>query len=213
VKIRAALCAVLIGLGSGPAFAQMMVPYDLMPPYEVARVVRSSGLIPVAPPMRSGVAYIVRAMDRYGTPVRMVIDGRSGEIVEVRRIAAAAPDYGYPRREPPPYGYSRGEPPPYGYPRGEAAPGYRAAPPPAAAVPSREDRQVPPRTTEPRSAAVTPAHPPVPRARPSTAAPAQASIAKPEPEPGRAPDAAVAPSPGEKTPAQPEAFPPAQSLE
>jgi hypothetical protein len=202
VKIRAALCAVLIGFGSGPAFAQMMVPYDLMPPYEVARVVRSSGLIPVAPPMRSGAAYIVRAMDRYGTPVRMVIDGRSGEIVEVRRIAAVAPDYGYPRREPPPYGY----------PRGEAAPGYRAAPPPAAAVPSREDRQVPqPRITEPRSAAVTPAHPPVPRARPSTAAPAQASVAKPEPAP--TPEAPVTPSEGEKTPAQPGAFPPAQSLE
>ena len=38
MKIKAALCAVLLGLGSSPAWAQMAVPFDLMPPYEAAVV-------------------------------------------------------------------------------------------------------------------------------------------------------------------------------
>src|SRR5262249_38176882 len=114
VGIKAAVCAVVLGLVSSPAWAQWAMPYDLMPPYEAARIARSSGLMPVARPVRWGSGYVVPAPDRAGTPVRVIIDGRSGAILGVRRVAAAPPM----------------EPYPYPYP--DARPGYRPYPPPGA---------------------------------------------------------------------------------
>jgi hypothetical protein len=223
VSIKAALCAVVLGLGSTPAWAQTGVPFDLMPPYEAARIVRSTGFIPVAVPMRWGASYVVRAIDRYGIPVRVVIDGRDGDILAVRRIAAVQPPgYPYPpgaiapRQDP----YASGPAMPPGYP-------YR---PPAAALrtePPYGDRQAPavprivpnaatpnPATPPSHSTALTPARPPVPRARPSAAAAAEAAV-KPPQTPDPAPTVTPpASSVGEQAPARPAgSFPPVQPLE
>ena len=84
MKIKAALCAVLLGLGSSSAWAQMVVPLDLMPPYEAARIVRSAGLVPIARPTRWGASYVVPAIDRLGNTVRVMVDGRYGDILAVR---------------------------------------------------------------------------------------------------------------------------------
>jgi hypothetical protein len=210
VRIKAALCAVVLALASSPAWSQWGVPYDLMPPYEAARIVRSSGLMPAARPMRSGLNYVVPATDRTGTPVRVIVDGRSGQILAVRRVAAVQrPDYPYPdmrtRYRPyPPDGAFMDEPP---YDDWQGAPGYQMNPGPVpgtAAPPSRP-------------ATLTPARPPVPRARPSTA-PTQAAHAQPVETPAAASTPSAAADAAQKPPAEPArkpaaAFPPVQSLE
>ena len=193
MRIKAALWAAVLGLASSPAWSQWAVPYDLMPPYEAARIVRSSGLMPVARPIRWGLSYVVAATDRAGMPVRVIVDGRSGQILAVRRSAAVQrPDHAYPDMRPgyrpySPGGAFRDDMP---YDDWEGGPGYRMNPgaAPGAVTPAH------------RPAVLAPAHPPVPRARPS-AAPAQAAQAQAE----TPPDAAAAPAPA--------AFPPVQSLE
>jgi hypothetical protein len=215
VKIKAALCAVLLGLGSSSAWAQMVVPLDLMPPYEAARIVRSAGLVPIARPTRWGASYVVPAIDRLGNTVRVMVDGRYGDILAVRRIAVAPPPgYRYPPASfRPPYEPYAAAP--------AAPPGYRPYPPAdaARAEPSYRDWQAPARTgpnaTMPnagRAAAVAPPRPPVPRARPSPAAPVEARTKPPEQAPdasSTAPPTADAGAPAKAVPA----FPPAQSLE
>jgi hypothetical protein len=180
-----------------------------MPPYEAARIARSSGLMPVARPVRWGSSYVVPAMDRAGTPVRVVIDGRSGAILGVRRVAAA-----------PPTNY------PYPYP--DARPGFRPYPPPGAwrerpyddwpgATDARTNPGPVPGATVPgRPAALKPARPPIPRARPS-AAPVQAAHAQPAEAapsaPAAAADTKAATGAADTTGKPAAAFPPVQSLE
>jgi hypothetical protein len=175
--------------------------------------------MPVARPMRWGASYVVPATDRAGTPVRVIIDGRSGQILAVRRVAAVQrPDYSYPDMRYPdmrpayrpyPGGPYRDDPP---YDDWQAEPGYRMNPGPGPAT------IAPPH----RPAALTPSRAPIPRARPATA-PAQAAHAAPT---ETAPNASSASSDPAQAPADPEqkpsaepaqkpaaAFPPAQSLE
>jgi hypothetical protein len=82
-----------------------------LPPYEVTRIVRSAGFDPLAPPLREGTAYVLRATDFRGILMRVVVDGHSGAIRAVNRIVAATdnaagmiPPYGAPPYGVPPYG-------------------------------------------------------------------------------------------------------------
>ncbi|HLN07701.1 MAG TPA: hypothetical protein VK281_01855 [Xanthobacteraceae bacterium] len=196
------------GLGPGAAMAQMVPfdPYGLLPPRRIDIVVRSAGLFPVAPPMRRGVNYIVRAIDRYGTPMRLVVDGYYGQILAAHRIASL-----YPRGMPGPQFDPSADP---RVAPGDVAPGNRpyapTGPRPGAAAP-RNDAAV---------ANVAPARPtataPVPRAKPSPASSADVSAAvKPGPEQSPARPSATTPAVTEKAPEKPAdpAFPPVQPLE
>ncbi|HEY1748517.1 MAG TPA: hypothetical protein VGG11_17345 [Xanthobacteraceae bacterium] len=87
-------------------------------PYEISRIVRSAGFDPLAPPLREGATYVVRAVDFRGTLMRVVVDGRSGAIRAVNRIVAASEAYGPTEMPPPPYG----QPPSYAEPLPEFAP-------------------------------------------------------------------------------------------
>jgi hypothetical protein len=89
-------------------------------PYEISRIVRSAGFDLLAPPLREGATYVVRAVDFRGTPLRIVVDGRSGAIRAVNRIVAASEAYGPMEIPPPPYGPppSYAEPPPEFVPPG-----------------------------------------------------------------------------------------------
>jgi hypothetical protein len=207
VKITAALLALGLGVVATPLSAQML-SYDLIPPYRVDMVVRAAGLMPVAPPSRYGASYIVRAIDRYGSPIRVVVDGRSGAIVAAHRIAAV-----YPRPVTGPLG-------PYGNP-------YWAAPGAYAPWPSRPYAVTPEATrapdadpavgsiAPPRRAAL--AKTPVPRARPAAAPSAEVAAVKPAVEPTLPADAPVAASPPPPEGAAPapaeHVFPPVQPLE
>jgi hypothetical protein len=129
-------------------------------PYEISRIVRSAGFDPLAPPLREGATYVVRAVDFRGTLMRVVVDGRSGAIRAVNRIVAASEVYGPMETPPPPYGPppSYAEPPPELVPPGlvpfeqSAGPGL---PPPAPSI-----------TALPGPRPVVSGFPPPPRPRP-----------------------------------------------
>ncbi len=149
-----------------------------MPPYEVARIVRSAGFDPLAPPLREGTTYVLRATDFRGILMRVVVDAHSGAIRAVNRIVAGPGRYGQfgmlsPPDAPPPY-YA---PPPY------APPSYGgpelSAPDQAsderemvpddqnAALPPPPEPIAPPPAAHSASGASLPASPPLPRPRPA----------------------------------------------
>ncbi len=123
------------------AAAPLPVP-GFLPPYEVTRIVRSAGFDPLAPPLREGATYVLRATDFRGILMRVVVDGHSGAIRAVNRIVAATdyqvemmPPYGAPPYGPRPYGsqpYGSYWPRPYGSqpygPPPYGAPVYRGPP-------------------------------------------------------------------------------------
>lgn len=159
-----------------PAPAPLPVP-GFLPPYEVTRIVRSAGFDPLAPPLREGTTYVLRATDFRGILMRVVVDGHSGAIRAVNRIVAATdyavgmmPPYGAPPYGPPPYGAPvyRGPPigepyaalppqAPTGYDGAEIVPAEPSAPPPA-----------PPPPVHTATRPGLPSVPPLPRPRPAS---------------------------------------------
>jgi hypothetical protein len=94
-----------------------------VPPYEILRTVRSAGFEPLAPPLREGSTYVVRAIDFRGVAMRVVVDARSGAIRDANRIMSGPGLYG--PYAPGPYApayYGRLAAPPY--PPDEIEPGY-----------------------------------------------------------------------------------------
>ena len=65
-----------------------------VPPYEILRTLRAAGFQPLAPPLREGTNYVVRALDFRGVPVRVVADAHSGAIRDANRIVAGPGLYG-----------------------------------------------------------------------------------------------------------------------
>jgi hypothetical protein len=58
--------------------------------YEIMRTVRSAGFEPLAPPLREGTTYVLRATDFRGILMRVVLDARTGVIRDVTRIVSDA---------------------------------------------------------------------------------------------------------------------------
>jgi hypothetical protein len=209
VSIKSAACAVAICLASGAALAQPApLPAGpvaglgpVMPPQEIAKILRARGLAPQATPVRNGEAYQVRAIDRYGRQVRVAIDARYGDILMVRPIAMVPPGAYGPRPYGPPPGYYDDEPP-------TGTVGVYPPPPGASPMPGR-------------TATLNPAHPPIPRPKPAakpaavTPAPAAAPEAPAAPAAAPAPTTATAaPAPAAPAPAAPPAaMPPVAPLE
>ena len=75
-----------------PSLPQMPLR-GFVPPYEVLRTLRAAGFQPLAPPLREGTTYVVRALD-YGVPMRVVVDAHSGAIRDANRIVAGPGLYG-----------------------------------------------------------------------------------------------------------------------
>lgn len=66
-------------------------------PYDVIAIVRSMHLDPVTAPIRRGTRYVVRAIDRWGNTVRVVVDAEVARVIALRpvrrvREAFAPPD-------------------------------------------------------------------------------------------------------------------------
>ena len=134
-----------------PVRLAQVTPAGAMPPSQIVRIVRSAGLLPTSEPALTGSTYVVRAVDPYGTPMRVIIDARYGYILSVHRMAATEPPH-----------------PPYG------AWGMRDdlnGPVPPRAIPLRA------LPAPDRSLSAAPLHPPVPKPRAATAA----ETAKPVP--------------------------------
>jgi hypothetical protein len=120
VKKRLLLIAAAAGfLGCGPANAQMLAA-DILPPYEIATIVRSMGLNPIERPIWRNGRYVMAATDRSGREVRVVVDAYSGQVIRVRPM-----DMGY-------YDGPRG----YGVRPDPYDPRYAAPPPPPRPIPN-----------------------------------------------------------------------------
>jgi hypothetical protein len=126
-----------------------------VPTFEIMRTVRAAGFDPLAPPLREGTTYVLRATDYRGILMRVVLDARTGAIRDVTRIVPAAsgslgvvlPPYGPPRYDAP---YAD---PPYGAPIE-----YEGSPPGL----QRPEERAPPQPPQPVAA------PPVTHAKAST---------------------------------------------
>jgi hypothetical protein len=93
-----------------------------VPPYEILRTVRAAGFDPLAPPLRQGTSYVVRAIDFRGVAMRVVVDARSGAIRDANRIVSGPGLYGpYAPGPYPPAPYGRFGPPRYLAPPDEFA--------------------------------------------------------------------------------------------
>jgi|SRR5579859_3383623 len=188
-----------------------------VPTFEIMRTVRSAGFDPLAPPLREGTTYVLRATDYRGILMRVVLDARTGAIRDVTRIVPAAsgslgvmlPPYG-----PPAYASPYGEPP-YGMPAeyegeppmlpgpglhgpGLHSPGSALAPQPLAA----------PAATHAKTS-IRKSSPPLPRPRPAGLALSHPAVAPAKTEKG-----AIAPEQGPAAAvsnANPAAAPPAPS--
>ncbi|MGC1447635.1 MAG: hypothetical protein WA837_19380 [Xanthobacteraceae bacterium] len=123
VFAASALCiALLTGSGHAQVSATSSSQFaplpsvGFVPPYEIARNVRRAGFEPLAPPMREGSTYVVRATDFRGILMRVVVDARSGAIRDVNRIVPGPGSYGQ-QVGMMPYGMGPdGVPPAYGQP-------------------------------------------------------------------------------------------------
>src|SRR3954454_9435815 len=126
-------------LTSTAAQASDVAAARLIPPYEVLTIIRSMGFDPAGgPPALQGSVYVVRAFDADDVPVRVAVNARTGQVMNVTEIMAggygpppmrrgaypvppgstpqgsvsrAAPDYG-PPRPPSPYSPVSSAPPP-----------------------------------------------------------------------------------------------------
>ena len=167
-----------------------------MPAFEITRIVRASGFDPLAPPLREGTTYVVRATDFRGILMRVVVDARSGAIRAVNRIVPGPGPYGQLGMVTPPYGVAPAYPPPDiaapdVMPDEEtmAAPALR--PPPAALAPP-----LPAAILRPGAHSLA-SSPPLPRPRPAELASRKAADdAKSDAKPDAKPDAKSAARPG-----------------
>jgi hypothetical protein len=176
LKRKIAVCAAALAfaaIGTGSVSAQPVPPGyypapddgTVLPPQEVAAIVRSTGLEPLGRPLRQGPVYVSRALDPSGQEVRVIINAQMGRVVRI--VPVTMPRYGVPVVRPP----GRIVMAPDGYgpdPRGPGAEGMPPSGPPqgAAAAAPRD----PP----------APAGPPLPRPRPKLAETDQPATAVPE---------------------------------
>jgi hypothetical protein len=134
-----------------------------VPPYEITRTVRSAGFDPVAPPLREGTTYVLRATDFRGILMRVVVDADTGRIRAVNRIVPGPGNYGQIGMASPPYGPADDMLPSYG------TPPQFGGPPPPNGRPALPPPPVAPRPPDARTAAhpIVTVMPPLPRPRPA----------------------------------------------
>jgi hypothetical protein len=198
----AALGALMV---SAPAAADPLPPArtgPLLPAYEIRTAIRALGLEPVGPARLRGRNYVMLALDDDGREMRVVIDGRSGELVAavpVRPLRRFAPGRRVATMPPPDVPYDLG--PGYDGPDYDGPRVYRSVPdiyeeePPPARPPAVIHRLPsatitrPHRTPLPRprpaslastgsiaAPATAKANPPAPKAKPATAATKAAAV-------------------------------------
>jgi hypothetical protein len=156
------------GLAMSAAKAQPLPPYYVrgpvlpsqvvvLPAAEVAAIVRSAGLVPISPPFRHGRTYRLRAVERAGYEVQVVVSAWSGRILRVHP-ALPAPELA-----------GNALPTPYARPPGLVAIDPEADPLPSTGgdLPSASETVSGALAPQPPAAA---APPPLPRPRPKLAA-------------------------------------------
>jgi hypothetical protein len=190
MKILATLAAVAALSAASPVTAQnygVQPTGAVLPPYEVLTIIRSMGFNPANPPALRGPVYVVRAFDDDDSPVRIVVDARSGHVIGVRE---SGPNPGYAAAAPGRLGA-------FPAPRETVPPGM--VPPAAVSAGSMYETQpylAPPPPKHPKIAARTP----TPRPRPAQATDERAAVPPAVPSTtASAPE--IAATPGKSVPA------------
>jgi len=206
VNAKVALCALVVAAAAAtplPAAAQYYpVPggyYDGLTPYAIHTTLRAQGLRQITPPIQTGNYVVVRAVDETGEIVRVLINARYGNIIQI--IPLPPGSVGQQAYGPPP---GRAYPPPP--PRySDARPDLKVEPAPGPGDPYGGYNAVEQRATvtPPPAAQRTP----MPRPRPATTT--AAATAKPD---GAEQHAAPTRSVTGSAP-KPQAFPPPAALE
>jgi hypothetical protein len=153
---------------ASPSAPQPAPLRGFVPPYEILRTVRAAGFDPLAPPLREGTSYVVRAVDFRGVAMRVVVDARSGAIRDANRIVSGPGLYGpYAPGPYPPAPYGRFGPPRYLAPADEVAAYGRPPYVGASEVPSSDQDELrglaPARSQYPAGTSLVP----LPRPRPA----------------------------------------------
>ena len=208
-----ALTFLLLAIGRGHAQAPAPPPQispptpqarparipGFVPPYEIIRTVRAAGFDPLAPPLREGTTYVLRATDFRGILMRVVVDARTGAIRDANRILPGPGTYGGPYG-PGLYGQAAMAPAPYGAPPDAMPPPYGEPPHYDASEPPPDETGALPPPLPPPPFAAAIAHPaprasvaiPLPRPRP-------ADVASRQPGGAATPAAATDPKPDTKS--------------
>jgi hypothetical protein len=184
---------------TSPSAPQSAPLRGFVPPYEILRTVRAAGFDPLAPPLREGTSYVVRAIDFRGVAMRVVVDARSGAIRDANRIVSGPGLYGpYAPGPYPPARYGRFAPPRYPGPADEIAV-YGRPPYVGASEPLSDQDEfpglVPQRSPHSVGVSVVPSLVPLPRPRPAGFAAAGASNMKSIVKPDIAASTSTAPRP------------------
>jgi hypothetical protein len=225
--LKLPLCAALAAFGlagaaAAPAkadparmhLAQAVIGEPMLP-LEVIRLVRAYDFDPITRPTLRGRLYILRAVDRGGAEVQILVDALAARIVSVRPLQPSARDVEVERRLDRRHArWSDRYPPEWG----ELPPPARIAPGPSARLAPMPDSGTGPRVIYAPHEAMPPVdrnagrtvtlpveHPPMPRSRPNEVAASSVS-SQPLPPPTAAKPAA--PVPVAKTPSIPDASPP-----
>ncbi len=155
----AVLAAVVSFAGTPALVAERAAKPGILPPHEIITVVRSTGLAPLGHPVRRGNNYVLRARDEFGQRVRVVVDGRLGEVRSVVPVALGRrnqdDEFPYPSiYESGPPIYDRRLPidsPPIIIEEDEEPPVYRRATPPVVVPPMPPEREALPLGAPPES--------------------------------------------------------------
>jgi hypothetical protein len=138
-------------------------PRPVLPPYQVATIVRSSGYVPLGPVARRGWVYTMAAAGPRGIEGRLVIDARTGRIMRFVPALAVGENIAYgPPPGPPLYQQD-----------------YRRAPRPPAPVPrtAQGSTQGSAHGVAPKVASRVPANAPAPAATPADSSEAPKAVA------------------------------------
>jgi hypothetical protein len=137
-----------------PASGQTTQPVTgFVSPYEITRIAESAGFDPLAPPLREGTTYVLRATDYRGILMRVVIDARTGAIRDANRIVPGPGRYGQLGMASP-YDPADFDATAFGPPELRPPPAF--TPTPAFAAPTHPGAIVSPPLPRPRPAALKP---------------------------------------------------------
>ncbi len=109
VLVVSALLAAMPSRAQTPSPASAVAPPPPQPftgfvsSYEIVHTLRSAGFNPLAPPLREGTTYVVRATDYRGILMRVVVDARTGAIRDANRIVPGPGRFGQYYDAPSPY--------------------------------------------------------------------------------------------------------------
>jgi hypothetical protein len=111
--LRVGVLTVLLALAAVPSRAQtpaaasapspsLATPsfIGFVSPYEIVHTLHAAGFNPLAPPLREGTTYVVRATDFRGMLMRVVVDARTGAIRDANRIVPGPGRYGTVSSDP-----------------------------------------------------------------------------------------------------------------